>query len=183
MIREIYTIEEATREWVRGMNAIPYELIHKIVETDIDSLREVTVPSRGDCVYVYNLPETDMNGAEYDANDGCGEIIGYDNIAEEYAVELNNGAIIKCVADDFEVKRNSFLPMWNTLWTFGDSSDEWLTFDDGIRKMSECGFRIYESDDFGYFFGIDGTGYSFYEKHWIPLYKARGLQWHDTDEE
>ena len=36
---------------------------------------------------------------------------------------------------------------------------------------------------FGYFFGIDGAGYSFYEEHWIPLYKARGLQWHKTEGE
>ena len=38
---------------------------------------------------------------------------------------------------------------------------------------------MYESGEFGYFFGIDGAGYDFYECHWIPLYKARGLQWHD----
>lgn len=45
--------------------------------------------------------------------------------------------------------------------------------------MADCGFRIYESDDFGgYIFGIDGAGYDFYDAHWIPLYKARGLRWH-----
>ena len=26
-------------------------------------------------------------------------------------------------------------------------------------------------------------GYDFYENHWIPLYKARGLQWHETETE
>ena len=30
---------------------------------------------------------------------------------------------------------------------------------------------------------IDGAGYDFYESHWIPLYKARGLQWHETETE
>ena len=45
--------------------------------------------------------------------------------------------------------------------------------------MSRCGFRIYESEEFGYFFGIDGAGYSFYDEHWVPLYRARGLHWHD----
>lgn len=54
---------------------------------------------------------------------------------------------------------------------------------DGIKKMSECGFRIYEHDEWGYFFGIDGCGYSFYDEHWIPLYKKRGLQWHDPKAE
>ena len=50
---------------------------------------------------------------------------------------------------------------------------------DGSKLMSECGFRVYESEDFGFIFGIDGAGYDFYESHWIPLYKARGLRWHD----
>lgn len=49
--------------------------------------------------------------------------------------------------------------------------------------MSDCGFRIYKSEDYGYFFGIDGAGYSFYEEHWMPLYKARGLHWHDPQAE
>ena len=75
-----------------------------------------------------------------------------------------------------------FLPMWGTMWSFGDSVDDWwLEEEDGIEIMSECGFRIYEHDEHGYFFGIDGAGYDFYEAHWIPLYKARGLQWHDEE--
>ena len=48
--------------------------------------------------------------------------------------------------------------------------------------MADCGFRIYQSEDYGYVFGIDGAGYNFYEAHWIPLYKARGFQWHEVDD-
>ena len=73
------------------------------------------------------------------------------------------------------------LPMWGTMWSFGDSLDNyWLEEKDGIALMSKCGFRIFKSDEFGYFFGIDGAGYDFYEAHWIPLYNERGLKWHDT---
>ena len=72
-----------------------------------------------------------------------------------------------------------YLPMWGTMWSFGDSADDyWLEEEDGLELMAECGFRIYEQEDFGYLFGIDGAGYSFMDEHWIPLYKARGLQWH-----
>ena len=184
MIREIHTIKEAAHEWVREMNAIPYGLINKIVEMDINSIHEVTAPVKGDSVYVYDLPDTDIEGLQYTCNDSYGIITSYDEETEEYVIELSGGTRIKCEADNFEVNcRDNFLPIWGTLWTFGDSADDyWLTNCDGIRKMSECGFRIYESDDFGYFFGIDGAGYDFYEAHWIPLYKARGLQWHDTEE-
>jgi len=75
------------------------------------------------------------------------------------------------------------LPAWGTMWSFGDAIDDWwLENEDGIQKMSDCGFRIYYSDEFGYFFGIDGAGYDFYAQHWIPLYKARRLKWHETKE-
>ena len=73
-----------------------------------------------------------------------------------------------------------FLPMWGTMWQFADCIDvEWMVNHDGSRALTDCGFRIYESDEFGYFFGIDGAGYDFYEEHWIPLYLARGLKWHE----
>ena len=48
--------------------------------------------------------------------------------------------------------------------------------------LFRSGFRIYESEEFGYFFGIDGAGYNFYDSHWIPLYDARGLKWHREEE-
>ena len=76
-----------------------------------------------------------------------------------------------------------YLPMWSTMWSFGDSADDyWLEEEDGLELMAKCGFRIYEQEDFGYLFGIDGAGYSFMEAHWIPLYKARGLHWHEEEE-
>lgn len=75
------------------------------------------------------------------------------------------------------------LPMWCTMWSFGSGVDEWwLEKYDGIRVMSECGFRVYYHEEWGYFFGIDGGGYDFYEAHWLPLYNRRGLQWHEDGE-
>ena len=86
--------------------------------------------------------------------------------------------------DELEVVHYDSLPMWGTMWSFGDSIDEWwLENKNGLKLMSECGFRIYYSEKYGYFFGIDGAGYDFYEAHWIPLYKARGLKWHENDDE
>lgn len=78
------------------------------------------------------------------------------------------------------MERDDYLPMWGTLWAFSDGFDkEWLDDPDNLQAMANCGFRIYGSEDYGYLFGIDGAGYDFYEQHWIPLYKARGLMWHD----
>ena len=69
-------------------------------------------------------------------------------------------------------------PMWGWMWTFNDITDaEWL--EKHLKEVHECGFRIYYQQDYGYLLGIDGAGYDFYEEHWIPLYEARGLKWHE----
>ena len=70
------------------------------------------------------------------------------------------------------------LPVWGKMWAFEEIDSHWLQDSENLKKMADCGFRIYEQEDFGYIFGIDGAGYDFYEAHWIPLYNARGLQWH-----
>ena len=87
--------------------------------------------------------------------------------------------IREITCDRDEVEYDTIFPMWGTMWTFGDACDDWWLDDEDHRQaMSDCGFRIYECDELGYVFGIDGAGYDFYEGHWIPLYKTRGLQWH-----
>ena len=92
---------------------------------------------------------------------------------------------IPVTEDEIEVERDYGLPMWGTMWSFGDNIDnDWLRGEfgqDGLRLMADCGFRIYESDDWDIIFGIDGCGYDFYESHWIPLMDARGLHWYDKD--
>lgn len=165
------TIKEAVGAWITEMNMLPTAMIEKLMSYDPDEWLEVTTPARCDRVYVYDCEET-------------GEIASIitDNGNVEYEVKLDSGKTVMCNVDDYEVDREGTLPMWGSMWQFGDSCDNWwLEENDGIRLMSECGFRIYYHDEFGYFFGIDGAGYSFYEEHWIPAYKARGLHWHEEE--
>lgn len=170
------TMNEAAHTWVNEFNAIPQGMIEKLMTLDYDDWHEVTAPAVGDRVYVYDVPE------ELDTLEHGGEVHSYDSESDLYCIELDDGKMVSASEDDFEVERYGDLPMWGTMWSFGDSCDNWwLEEDDGIKKMSECGFRIYENEEFGYFFGIDGAGYDFYSEHWLPLYKARGLQWHETE--
>lgn len=163
------TIKEATEAWVHEMNAIPQGMISRLFQDHPEDWTEVTKPCKCDRVYVFE-------------NGDYGEITEIED--DEYTIELDNGTEIKCNSEDFELNRDDYLPMWGTMWSFGDSCDDWwLEESDGIKLMSECGFRIYESEEFGYFFGIDGAGYDFYTEHWIPLYKARGLKWHEIETE
>lgn len=175
MLRKGMTVREAAHEWVREMNAIQQGIIAKLMNAEPWEWNEVTLPCKNDRVYVYEIPE--------DCSNNYGEIIEYSEEDDIYSICLDDGVIIEAEEDEFEVRRDSNLPMWSTMWSFGDNCDDyWIDEYDGIRKMSECGFRIYQSEEFGYFFGIDGAGYDFYESHWIPLYRKRGLKWHDETE-
>lgn len=178
MIREYKTVRDAAGLWVSQFDDIQQGMIEKLMRIEPDDWAEVTKPCGGDQVYVYELPE------ELDTLEHGGTIQSYDEESELYCIKLYSGELISCAEEDFEVERDGSLPMWGTMWSFDDSCDNWwLEEDDGIAVMSRCGFRIYKSEEFGWFFGIDGAGYDFYEAHWEPLYKARGLQWHDKKAE
>ena len=160
-------IKEATGAYVREMNAIDQDIIATLMKADVDDWQEVTMPCIRDKVYVYD--------------EGEGEVVEING--DTYMVDFYD-EVMNYHLEDLEVVHYDGLPMWGTMWSFGDSIDEWwLENKNGLKLMSECGFRIYHSEKYGYFFGIDGAGYDFYEAHWIPLYKARGLKWHENDDE
>ena len=172
------TIREAAEAWVHEFNAIPQSVVEKLIEAG-DEIDEVTPPAVGDYVIV-----TDY--ADYRWQHG--EIVRRISTDEDlYLIRMDSdGKEIEVYADDFEVEHDGSLPMWGTMWAFGDTIDnDWLdgTYcESGLQTMADCGFRIYTQEDYGYIFGIDGAGYDFYEDHWIPLYKARGLHWHKEEE-
>ena len=166
------TIKQATEQWVNGFNAIPQDLLMKAYGDDLGELYEVTPLKASDNVYIYPL-------------NCAGEVVSvnYEDQTAIVAVDYNHDNTQEYSFDDICSEPESYLPMWSTMWTFGDQCDRnWLE-NGGLQLMAECGFRIYECDELGYVFGIDGCGYSFYNEHWIPLYEARGLKWHDESEE
>jgi hypothetical protein len=172
------TVNEAAHEWVAEFNAVPQEMIAKLMQIDPDDWDEVTKPHVGCRVYVFDLPDN-CDTLEHD-----GEIIAYCDELDKFRVDIDGGPSILVEPDNLEILNDGPLPMWGTMWSFGDSCDNyWLENADGVKVMSDCGFRIYRHEEWGHFFGIDGAGYDFYGEHWIPLYRMRGLQWHDPDTE
>lgn len=172
MSKEGVTIRDAARRWVESMSHIPYGICEKLLELGgPDAMNEITPPSVNDRVYLYS-------------SDKYGMIVSHTLGSNWYTVETDDDETLELEEEDFEVQRDGFLPMWGTLWAFGDGIDNWwLEECGGLQFMADCGFRIYEQEDYEYIFGIDGAGYDFYESHWIPLYRARGLHWHDPETE
>jgi hypothetical protein len=148
------TKKDACRQWVESFNAIPYSLIEKAYPYFEESGLKI-LSTEKECSYCGNT--------EFEENED-GEMVcsSCENFMSEYAVEKLG------------------LPMWGTLWTFGESLDEeWAR--KNLEILRQCGFWVYDSDELGILIGIDGAGYDFYEAHWIPLYEARGLRWHDEE--
>lgn len=131
MQRNIITVKDAAQEWVNGFNAIPYAVIEKICNHDIDSIYELTKDREGD--YIYSYKHNDM-----------GEI---EEILKDHIIATIDGRKVKLKSNEYTVEHDSFLPMWGTLWTFGEWLDEnWAK--ENLRTISNCGFRIYEQEDF-----------------------------------
>lgn len=111
----------------------------------------------------------------------CHAPFGYKLVdKKDLEVEPEEAAIVRWIFDSFLKGRSS-------RWIAEQLTKRGIPSQSGsgpwIRLMSECGFRIFESEEFGYFFGIDAAGFDFYEAFWCPLYKARGLHWHDDEAE
>jgi hypothetical protein len=157
MLKEGMTKLEACKVWVKEFNAIPQQLIQKAYPNlEEDGL---------------NILVTEKVCANCDSTEYTAE--GGENEGDEDILTCMN-----CGENDFIEKYD--LPMWGTMWTFGESlDDDWAR--ENLETMRDCGFWVYESDELGILFGIDGAGYDFYEQHWLPLYNARGLQWHDKE--
>lgn len=156
-------IREATKEWVKEFNSFPIGMIEKLFTLNADDWHELTPIKKESEVWSY----------EYQELGRVTEMLE-DNLIK---IELSNGEEVVVEKEEVFIEENKYFPMWGYMWQFSDSCDDWW-LESHLQEMADCGFRIYESDEFGYFFGIDGAGYDFYEAHWIPLYKVRELQWH-----
>ena len=72
------------------------------------------------------------------------------------------------------------MPMWSTWWRVCDRFDEvWIS--EHQEETVAAGFTLIFRNGELFALGIDGAGYGFLEAHWVPLYRSRGLKWHDEN--
>lgn len=73
-------------------------------------------------------------------------------------------------------------PMWGTWFIPRGFMADWIL--DHKEDVARCGITLIFDDDGSLFaIGIDGAGYSFFDEHWVPLYRAFGCKWHDEEPE
>ena len=152
---------EAVKHWVRGFNAIPQTVVVKAVENRNDQGLEG-----------FFFDEVSLLASPQVVCGNCGQELYLSDVGDD-------GLCDSCGAHEWSPSYE--MPMWGTMWTFDDFTDEiWAR--DNADKLAECGFTVFDHDDLGVFIGINGAGYDFYEAHWTPLYDARGLKWHKETE-
>ena len=160
-------IREAAREWVSEFSVIPQGLITKLIKNKSDELQELTPPSTNDHVLV--------RSGRYKGKHAT--ILGTSDKDGVYVLKIDGSdKAVDIKRDSFEVEYSEPVTVFDKLWAFSSEADNrWLEERGGLQKMADCGFRIYEQQDYRYIFGVDGSGYDYFEAHWIPLYEARGL--------
>ena len=159
-------VEDTAEKRKKEIEERELEMCHKWVERDFS-----------------NIPVALIEKAYKDDWYDAIEILAptFEDYKERYREE--HQCEIECDECTDEVCRDAYeewypkIPMWG--WVFAPNNifdREWIK--ENADKAAECGFIVYETDEIGVYLGVNGAGYDFYEAHWLPLYRARGLRWH-----
>lgn len=109
---------------------------------------------------------------------GPGTVAEADEAVEERALEIDKQDYVD---EDGDLEEDSYIEAVREAWRDRgmDRSDEvaLLGFA-GWERVGDTGFFAREID--GHLvLGVHGYGYNFLDQHWIPLYRAFGLRWHE----
>ena len=180
MRKTMMMMTEAAHKWVSGFHKFPRDMVRTLMKADPASWTEVTTFSPWAEVKV-SMPCQTVDGVYYQGKEQCGNLVGRMKDGR-WKIEMADGTVVVVTEDGFALNPLTALPRYVCLFQFDSQCDEeWLKNGNGIRLMSESHFRIYWHEEWGYFFGPDMAGYSVYSSHWVPLYKARNLEWHNED--
>lgn len=163
-------------EMMISMNAIDSGMIAALMALDPKTWAEVTTPSINVPVVVYE---------DDDEIDGVVHQIIFDSNTGEvtYGVDIGGENDYFCDASSIDVVFTELLPdhpymfsAKNNVCTFDSSAHQqhlydwaqWLK-DGGINILSACGFRVFESAEFGIFFGCNKDDW---DRCWELLYEA-----------
>ncbi len=165
------TLRKATEEWVAQFSDVPGSIIEKMAKADesiyafdSDSFRLVASP-RIKCSWCSTTYDGDLSLADLMAEFDRGQGVPCDH----------------CFLDgwwNLGEPESGFPCGWGTLFAPMDPCDiRW--FDAHKDEVAKLGFFVFESDEYGILLGLDAGGFDFYDAYWIPLYRLRGLRWHE----
>jgi len=145
---------EACRLWIsRDFSMIPAALIERAYAPDFEDIEIVA-------------PTTDAIAKEFIAK---GECDGNCDYCVDYSCE------------EYYYHAAPRIPMWGWVFVPDVPIEQWWIKNNAQEIYEKCGIIVYYTDEIGVYLGINGAGYDFYEAHWLPLYRLRGLKWHSQE--
>lgn len=117
----------------------------------------------------------DLDLSKFYTCDQCGEGIAFEAQAVYDAGE--SGPENPCHPEaGLTVDEPALVDAARDAWA-DQSDDNYFLASCGWQDVGGTGILAIEVDG-DLFLGVNGAGYSFYDSHWIPLYKALGYSWH-----
>lgn len=172
--------KEAVEKLMYCMSTVDSGVIAALMLAQGDDWEEVTTPCVGCRVTLY---EGD------DEIDGEVHQLSYDIATQKTSYGIDVGDEDDMWTDDtslFDVVFDSILPNCDVMFSpqnvFGDFlTPNWFEHG-GIEILSQIGFRVYKSNTFGYFFGVDNADleHAGLEEFFGLLYDSLDLEW-DND--
>lgn len=154
------TPEVSTLDWARmNFNEVPSSAVEDMMG-----------PHESPLAYVHDLEETSLA-----LNLSPSEIlVGILSLDEELVAHAERkgtlGELLLTVPEEDRWVERDF-PSWAYLW-YPDSWDGPNQLKEA-KILSEAGFVVYRSpkiaEHFGLLYGIEGAGYDFFSRHWVPL--------------
>lgn len=169
------TLRAATQEWIAQFDHVPASIIEKMAEAD-----EYMRCYDSDTLRLVAGPRTECNwcNATYEGRQTLKQLHEAQEQGQGEPCPFCDGNLGDSWVYGDPV--NAFPCGWSTLFAPRDACDKEWTLEHA-DEVGNLGLFVFESEDFGYLLGIDGAGFDFYEALWVPLYQARGLQWHEVD--
>lgn len=179
-------MSEKINKLIMSLNAVDTGMIAALMALDPTTWKEITTPSM-------NMPVVVYDGD--DEIEGVVSQIVFDSQTGEvaYGIDIGESEDVYCDGSMVDVTFDDLLPdhpyMFSTKSNVCaendtehllpiDSMTPWL-INGGVNIMSECGFRVFESTEFGIFFGCDRDDW---EQCWELLYEALTTSESDDNE-
>ena len=164
------TLRKATEEWVAQFSHVPGSVIQKLAEAggsiysfNSDSLRLIASPHII-CAYCLATYDGDLSVADLTA-----------------AFDRGKGVPCKdCGWDGWYLEEPQFgFPFESGICFVAVAPCDLQWFDANKDEVAKLGIFVFESDQYGILLRLDKGAIDFYDAYWIPLYRLRGLRWHE----
>ena len=171
---------KATRDWVEQFSNIPQQILNDLLESGnkeydeiYNPLYSVTCQMINDCGSCKQADNT--TPAEYTELYEDDEEM-YEDCKDSYT-HWPDKPMPQCDAED-ERRNEDAIPIWGTLFQPQSYDRKWFR-NNAQTIYEETGVLVYDNEYYDIMLGINSAGHCFYQSYWIPLYKLRGLKWHE----